>query len=135
MNGSMRTKGHDGSRPCLSCWTSNNPTPNPPANMLFVQSSSHKPRKLSTKNLLLFSNPNTKRSNLPITCWSAYRADALIHGRPLFEPGELGRPTLVRVSPIQCGRPGWKWFWVLLPKQKELGCRAETRLFQKQPTA
>ena len=23
---------------------------------------------------------------------------------------------------------GRKWFWVLLPKQKDLGCRAETRL-------
>ena len=28
---------------------------------------------------------------------------------------------------------GQKWFWVLLPKQKGLGCRAETRHSQKIP--
>ena len=46
--------------------------------------------------------------------------------RALFEPCELVRsPSGVR--PIWSGLTGRQWFWVLLPKQKGLGCRAQTR--------
>lgn len=54
------------------------------------------------------------------TCRSANGTDAQIHGRTLSEPYELGRPSVVCVSTIKCARSGWKWFWVLLLKQKDL---------------
>jgi len=56
-------------------------------------------------------------------------------GRALFEPfdktqdrlRELRRPRILLVGE---GNPkdhdGRKWFWVLLPKQKDLVCRGET---------
>jgi hypothetical protein len=53
--------------------------------------------------------------------------DAPIPWRALFEPCELGRPPKTRVRPIQCGQTGRHWFWLLLPKQKDFGCRDETR--------
>lgn len=52
---------------------------------------------------------------LTITCRSAHWADARRKRRTLCEPCELVRPTLVRVSTIQYGRPEWKWFWIFLP--------------------
>jgi len=53
--------------------------------------------------------------------------DAQISWRALFERSELVRPPKAGVRPIKCGQTGRHWFWVLLPKQKDLGCRAETR--------
>jgi hypothetical protein len=60
-------------------------------------------------------------------CRSAPGTDALIIRRALSERSELDRLPMVSVRPIQCGRTGRHWFWVLLPKQKWLGCRDETR--------
>ena len=62
-------------------------------------------------------------------CRPAPWVDALIIQRALSEHSELVRSPS-RVRPIFCGRTGRHWFWVLLPKQKGLGCRAETRHHQ-----
>ncbi|MDH4362279.1 MAG: hypothetical protein OEW33_16265, partial [Nitrospirota bacterium] len=40
---------------------------------------------------------------------------------------ELVRAPQVGVRHTSCGQLGRQWFWPLLPKQKWLGCRAETR--------
>ena len=58
--------------------------------------------------------------------------------RALFEPfdktqdklRELVRPPQAGVRPFPCGQTGRHWFWVLLPKQKGLACRGETRQHQ-----
>jgi len=39
---------------------------------------------------------------------------------------ELVRLPDSLVCLIKCGRTGCQWFWFILPKQKDLGCRAET---------
>ena len=64
-------------------------------------------------------------------CWLASWADVLILTRALSERSELVRSPKVSVRPIRCGQTGRQWFWVLLPKQKGLGCRAETRQYKK----
>ncbi len=56
--------------------------------------------------------------------------DALGSRRALFERSELVRTPKARVRPILSGRAGRQWFWVLLPKQKGLGRRNETRQHQ-----
>jgi len=64
--------------------------------------------------------------------------DALSILRALFEPFDTTQDKLrelVRspsgVCPLLLCRTGRQWFWVLLPKQKDLGRRAETRHHQK----
>ena len=75
--------------------------------------------------------PTSKLSYLSLSpvsdaCRPAQGSDALFIWRALSERSELVRsPSCVR--PIECGRTGRQWFWVLLPNQKGLGCRAETR--------
>ncbi len=68
--------------------------------------------------------PSTTFSTTP-SDWP--RATALIPWRALFEPCELARPPKARDRPIRSSQAGRHWFWLLLPKQKWLGCRAETR--------
>lgn len=43
---------------------------------------------------------------------------------------ELGRPPHIGVRPFLSGQTGRHWFWDLLPEQKVLGCRGETRPYQ-----
>ena len=51
--------------------------------------------------------------------------DALIILQTLSERSELGCSLKARVCPIQSSLSGRQWFWILLPKQKDLGCRGE----------
>ncbi|GJL59781.1 MAG: hypothetical protein NPIRA03_26380 [Nitrospirales bacterium] len=52
----------------------------------------------------------------------------------MFEPSdfaqdklrELGRSSKVSAPPLQKGQTGRQWFWVLLPKQKDLAARGRT---------
>ena len=69
------------------------------------------------------SSPKIRR--LPFGLWM----DALMIWRGLFERSELARPPIAGVHLLDCGRTGRQWFWLLLPKQKGLGCRAETRQY------
>ncbi len=52
-------------------------------------------------------------------------------GRSSCFAGVFERSELARLPsgghPLDSGQTGRQWFWVLLPKQKNLGCRAETR--------
>jgi len=64
-------------------------------------------------------------------CRPALWMDALMTRRALFERSELARPPLSCVHLLEEGRTGRQWFWLLLPKQKGLGCRAETRQHRK----
>ncbi|MDH3769944.1 MAG: hypothetical protein OET79_03015, partial [Nitrospirota bacterium] len=57
--------------------------------------------------------------------------DALISWRALFERSELVRPPQADVHPLQCGQTGRQWFWGLLPEQKGLACRGDTRQHKK----
>ena len=57
----------------------------------------------------------------------ALLSDVLPIRRALSERSELARPPLCCVRPILIRRVGRQWFWVLLPKQKDLVCRGETR--------
>jgi hypothetical protein len=54
-------------------------------------------------------------------------ADALITRQTLSERSELGCPPKSRVRPLRLGQAGRHWFWLLLPEQKWLACRGETR--------
>ena len=48
----------------------------------------------------------------------------------LCERSELGRPPQIGVRPLSSGQTGRPWFWALLPEQKGLACRGETRPYQ-----
>jgi len=67
--------------------------------------------------------------SLPLSdaCRPSPWSDAHGTRRALFECSELARPPVVCVRPLWWDRAGRQWFWVLLPNQKDLGCRAETR--------
>lgn len=88
------------------------------------------PLSLSTILVFLQTNMSPALTSYP-ACRSAHRADAQNKGRTLSEHSELGRPSITWVSTIQYGRSGRKWFWELLPKQKGLACRGETRQHRK----
>ena len=64
-------------------------------------------------------------------CRPALLMDARMSRRALFEHRELARLPRLGVHLIDGGRTGRQWFWRLLPKQKGLGCRAETRQYRK----
>ncbi len=57
----------------------------------------------------------------------------------LFEPFDKTQDRLrelvcspkIRVCPILWSLSGRQWFWAILPKQKDLGYRAEIRYHQK----
>ena len=51
--------------------------------------------------------------------------DALINRQTLFERSELGCLPQARVRLLLCDQGGRHGFWLLLPEQKWLGCRAE----------
>ncbi len=53
--------------------------------------------------------------------------DALMNWRALFERSELVRPPQVWRPSAQMSQTGRPWFWGLLPEQKGLVCRGETR--------
>ncbi len=46
---------------------------------------------------------------------------------PCLSPASWSALQKVGVPPFPHGQTGRQWFWPLLPKQKWLGCRAETR--------
>ncbi len=54
-------------------------------------------------------------------------ADALITRQAVSERSELGCPPKTRVRFLQCCQAGRHWFWLLLPEQKWLAYRDETR--------
>jgi hypothetical protein len=60
-------------------------------------------------------------------CRLAHRRDALLSWRALFERSELVRPPQVWRPSAQMSQTGRPWFWGLLPEQKGLVCRGETR--------
>jgi hypothetical protein len=64
-------------------------------------------------------------------CRLAQGRDVLISWRALFERSELVRPPQAGVRHIWCGQTRGHWFWGLLPKQKGLACRGETRQHRK----
>ncbi len=53
--------------------------------------------------------------------------DAPIRWRALFGRSELVRPPQVGVRPLLSDQTERHWFWGLLPEQKGLACRGETR--------
>ncbi len=69
----------------------------------------------------------SKRFASSDACRLAQGTDALIRWRTLFERSELVRPPQASVPPGQSCQTGRHWFWVLLPEQKGLACRGETR--------
>jgi hypothetical protein len=71
--------------------------------------------------------PATRDCLLSNACCLAPGADALIHRQPLSERSELGCPPQARIRPLRFGQGGRHGFWLLLPEQKWLGCRAEPR--------
>ncbi len=76
----------------------------------------------------LFPYPASKSSLSPAPTPAAHP----IIGRSFFwrtlcEPGELVRSPVFSVRSNQMRRAGRHWYWVLLPKQKDLACRGETR--------
>lgn len=54
-------------------------------------------------------------------------ADALMTRQTLSERSELGCPPKARVRSLRCDQAGRHWFGLLLPEQKWLACRGETR--------
>jgi len=64
-------------------------------------------------------------------CRLAHRMDALLSWRALFEQSELVRPPQDWRPSAQMSQTGRLWFWGLLPKQKVLACRGETRQYRK----
>ncbi|HBP87148.1 MAG TPA: hypothetical protein DD706_05565 [Nitrospiraceae bacterium] len=75
----------------------------------------------------------TLRFHFPDACSLASEADALNIRQALSERSELACPPKACVRPLRCGQGGRHWFWLLLPEQKWLGCRAETRQLSFMP--
>jgi hypothetical protein len=63
-------------------------------------------------------------------CRQANGADAPIILRALFGRSKLVRFFVAYVRTLRYGPMGRQWFCPLLPKQKWIGCRAETRQHQ-----